>query len=231
MTNKIKESKLKRKLLKNRELYSTIGKKPQGLEPLEIRKRVEGFLLNQGNLKDSFAFGEGVAVGNTEKNRAQFDPVESYNNQPSRIDNIIMLVDHDMCCREAELINEAENFKGSYNTLLFGIAIKLAHDHKLSDPLREFLIEHLISPPDNQKKSIGRPKVTTLDERFRYQAIEFARLHGLKPTRNDGTSAQNSACDVVSAAATALCQFQIPGFNQGYGFESLKKIWNKYSKS
>ena len=153
MSNKNKASELKNKILKTRELYSYIGEKPQGLEWHEIRDRVKGFLLNQSNLRDSFAFGEGVAIGNTEKDSAQFDPVESYKKDPSRIDEIMILVNHDMHYREAELINEAEEFRGSYNTLLFGVASKLAHDHKLSDTLKGFLLEHLIRPPENKKRA------------------------------------------------------------------------------
>lgn len=229
MSNKNKASELKNKILKTRELYSYIGEKPQELEWHEIRDRVKGFLLSQSNLWDSFAFGEGVAIGNTEEDRAQFDPAESYKKDPSRIDDIMIHVNHDMHYREAELINEAGDSRESYNTLLFGVASKLAHDHKLSDTLKGFLLEHLIRPPENQKKSAGRPSVPSLDEKFRYQAIKFARLHGLKATRNDA-SPRASACDVVSEAATALSQDGNTKFKKGYGFESLKKTWNKYSK-
>ena len=140
-----------------------------------------------------------------------------------------MLVNYDMYNREEELIVEAENFKGSYNTLLFGIAIKVAHDENLSPTLKGFLFDHLISPPDDKKKNSGRPKKTSLDEEFCYHAIEFARLHGLKATRND-ESTSFSACDAVSEAATLLSQSRVPGFNQGFGFEVLKKTWAKHSK-
>ena len=84
-------------------------------------------------------------------------------------------------------------------------------------------------PIDDKKKKSGRPKKTTLDEEFCFHAIEFARLHGLKATRND-ESTSFSACDAVSDAATALSQSRVPGFNQGFGFEVLKKIWAKHSK-
>ena len=229
MSNETNASDLIQKMQKTRELYSLLGEKSQGLKHSEIIERVKDFLIEQEKLRDSFAFGEGVDVSNMGKNVAQFDPIESYKKNPSAIDNTIILVNDDMDNREEELINEAENFKGSYNTLLFGIAIKLAHDQKLSDTLKEFLVNHLISPPDDQKKSSGRPKKTTLDEEFRYHAIEFARLHGLKATRND-ESTSFSACDAVSEAATALSQSRVPGFNQGFGFEVLKKIWAKHSK-
>ena len=229
MSNKTNTFDLIQEIQKNRELYSPFGEKPQGLQRSEIIERVKGFLIEQEKLRNSIAFGEGVAVGNTGKNIAQFDPIESYKKNPSAIDNIMMLVNYDMDNREEELIVEAENFKGSYNTLLFGIAIKVAHDQNLSPTLKEFLFDHLISPPDDQKKSLGRPKKTTLDEEFRYHAIEFARLHGLKATRND-ESTSFSACDAVSDAATALSQSRVPGFNQGFGFEVLKKIWAKHSK-
>ena len=229
MSNETNTSDLIQEIQKNRELYSHFGEKPQGLKHSEIIERVKGFLIEQEKLHDSFAFGEGVAVGNTGKNIAQFDPIESYKKNPSAIDNIMMLVNYDMDNREEELIVEAENFKGSYNTLLFGIAIKVAHDENLSPTLKGFLFDHLISPPDDKKKNSGRPKKTSLDEEFCYHAIEFARLHGLKATRND-ESTSFSACDAVSEAATALSQSRVPGFNQGFGFEVLKKIWAKHSK-
>ena len=229
MSNETNTSDLIQEIQKNRELYSHFGEKPQGLKHSEIIERVKGFLIEQEKLRDSFAFGEGVAVGNTGKNIAQFDPIESYKKNPSAIDNIMMLVNHDMDYREEELIVEAKNFKGSYNTLLFGIAIKVAHDQNLSPTLKGFLFDHLISPPDDKKKKSGRPKKTTLDEEFCFHAIEFARLHGLKVTRND-ESTSFSACDAVSEAATALSQSRVPGFNQGFGFEVLKKIWAKHSK-
>jgi len=229
MSNETNTSDLIQEIQKNRELYSPFGEKPQGLQRSEIIERVKGFLIEQEKLRNSIAFGEGVAVGNTGKNIAQFDPIESYKKNPSTIDNIIVLVNHDMDNREEELIVEAENFKGSYNTLLFGIAIKVAHDENLSPTLKGFLFDHLISPPDGQKKKSGRPKKTTLDEEFCFHAIEFARLHGLKVTRND-ESTSFSACDAVSEAATLLSQSRVPGFNQGFGFEVLKKIWAKHSK-
>ena len=229
MSNETNTSDLIQEIQKNREFYSLFGQKPQGLKQSEIIERVKGFLIEQEKLRDSFAFGEGVAVGNTGKNIAQFDPIESYKKNPSAIDNIMMLVNYDMDNREEELIVEAENFKGSYNTLLFGIAIKVAHDENLSPTLKGFLFDHLISPPDDKKKNSGRPKKTSLDEEFCYHAIEFARLHGLKATRND-ESTSFSACDAVSEAATALSQSRVPGFNEGFGFEVLKKTWAKHSK-
>ena len=229
MSNETNASDLIQEIQKNRELYSSFGEKPQGLKHSEIIERVKGFLIEQEKLRNSIAFGEGVAVGNTGKNIAQFDPIESYKKNPSAIDNIMMLVNYDMDNREEELIVEAENFKGSYNTLLFGIAIKVAHDENLSPTLKGFLFDHLISPPDGQKKSSGRPKKTILDDEFCFHAIEFARLHGLKATRND-ESTSFSACDAVSEAATLLSQSRVPGFNQGFGFEVLKKIWAKHSK-
>ena len=229
MSNETNTSDLIQEIQQNRELYSSFGEKPQGLQRSEIIERVKGFLIEQEKLRDSFAFGEGVAVGNMGKNIAQFDPIEFYKKNPSAIDNILMLVNYDMDNREEELIVEAENFKGSYNTLLFGIAIKVAHDENLSPTLKGFLFDHLISPPDDKKKNSGRPKKTSLDEEFCYHAIEFARLHGLKATRND-ESTSFSACDAVSEAATALSQSRVPGFNQGFGFEVLKKIWAKHSK-
>ena len=51
----------------------------------------------------------------------------------------------------------------------------------------------------------------------------------LKPTRNDVGDPQ-SACDVVSAAALALSQSGYKYYATGYGYDNLKKMWNKYAK-
>ena len=112
MSNETNASDLIQEIQKNRELYSSFGEKPQGLKHSEIIERVKGFLIEQEKLRNSIAFGEGVAVGNTGKNIAQFDPIESYKKNPSAIDNILVLVNYDMDNREEELIVEAKNFKG-----------------------------------------------------------------------------------------------------------------------
>lgn len=67
MSNESNASDLTQKLQKNRELYSPFGEKPQGLKQSEIIERVKGFLIEQEKLRDLFAFGEGVAVGNMGK--------------------------------------------------------------------------------------------------------------------------------------------------------------------
>jgi hypothetical protein len=140
MTENITPSNLKLKLQKNRELYSTVGEKPQGLESLVIRKRVEGFLLEQSKLWNIFAFGEGVAIGNNGTADAQFDPSKSFKNDPSKRDQIIELVRHDLRFREAELLEEASTVIASRNTLLFDVALKISNDEKLTDDLKEFLV-------------------------------------------------------------------------------------------
>ena len=185
MTDQKKSSSLKQRLEEAQERYSIAGDKPQDLSFSVIQERVQDFLINQENLKIPFAFGEGIAIGNISETDAQFDPVKEYQADPNKLDVLKMYVEHDMESREDELLKEAVSFECSYNTLLFGAALKMARKEDMSDGLREFVITHLISPPKKPKKRGGRPKITTLDERFRYYAIEFARMHGLKGTSNN----------------------------------------------
>jgi hypothetical protein len=229
MTNHKKSSSLKQRMLEIRDRYSILGDKPQDLSFPEIQARVQDFLINQEDLKNSYAFGEGIAVGNASEKDAQFDPVKEFEADPNKLDELIMYVEFDMEIREHELLKEAGSFESSYNTLLFGAAMKLARKEDISDDLREFLVNHLISPLKKWKKREGRPKITKLDEKFRYFAIEFARKHGLSSARNH-LSPRRSACDVVSAAALALRKSGRAEFTKGYGYENLKKIWNDYSK-
>jgi len=230
MTNHKKSSSLKQRLLEIRNRYSILGDKPQDLSFPEIQARVQDFLIDQEDQKNAFAFGEGIAVGNASEKDAQFDPVKEFEANPNKLDELIMYVEFDMEIREDDLLKEAVSFESSYNTLLFGAAMKLARKEDISDDLREFLVNHLISPLKKWKKREGRPKITKLDEKFRYFAIEFARKHGLSATRHDEKRDRDSACDVVSAAALALYHSGMTEFGTGYGFDNLKKIWMKYSK-
>ena len=207
-----------------------MGDKPQGLSLEEIQLRVQEFMIGNEKLKMGFSFADGIGIGNTSETDAQFDPVKEYKDDPDRLDDITMYVEHDMEYRQNELLKEAVSFECSYNTLLFGAALKLANKEDMSDELREFVFNHLISPPEKPKKRGGRPKITTGDEQLRYYAIEFACKHGLTATRND-VSDPHSACDVVAAAALALYRFGMKEYATGYGYDNLKKIWNKNSRT
>jgi len=230
MTDQKTSNSLKQRLLENQERHSLLGDKPQGLSLEEIQLRVQKFMIRIEKLKMPFSFGEGIGVGNTSETDAQFDPVKEYKDDPDRLDDITMYVEHDMEYRQNELLKEAGSFECSYNTLLFGAALKLENKEDMSDELRKFVYRHLVSPPEKPKKRGGRPKITTLDEKLRCQAIEFACKHGLTATRND-VSDPHSACDVVAAAALALCQSGKKQYKKGYGYDNLKKIWNEYSRT
>jgi hypothetical protein len=217
MTNITKASSLKLRL-EEQGRYSIVGKKPQGLTNGEIQTEVEKFLISQQAVLHSFAYGEGGE---------QFDPVKIFNSDKNQLENAKMWVDFEMADREAELLEEANSQQHSYNLLLFGVAMKVANDEKLSSPLQLFLLNHLICPPKPMKKSRGGVSKPDLEYKFRCFAILFATQHGVKPTRVDGGN-PHSACDIVSDAAMALHRAGHEGFSTGYGDENLKKLWAKF---
>lgn len=224
-----KTEKLLKRLKDSQERHSIVGLKPQGLSQSEIQERVEDFLIFQVVTKIPFSFGGGVSVGGVVDTDTEFDPIQAYQDHPEAVDDIMMYVRSDMSGREDELLEEAKTHMSSYNVLLFGTAMAIANGEALSVPLREFLVDHLTKPPRTNLKARGRPRLKDLDAEFRYYAIRFAMLHGPTPTRNDASS-PHSACDIVAGAALALRKSGRDGFAIGYGYDNLKRIWQKYSK-
>ena len=217
MTDITKASSLKLRL-EEQGRYSIVGEKPQGLTNGEIQTEVEVFLISQQAVRHSFAYGEGGE---------QFDPVKIFDSDPKQLENLEIWVGLEMAERESELLEEASSQQHSYNLLLFGVAMKVANDEKLSSPLQLFLLNHLICPPKPMKKSQGGVSKMDLEYKFRCFAILFATQHGVKATRSD-VSDPHSACDIVSHAAMALHKAGHEGFSTGYGYENLKKLWTKF---
>ena len=205
-------------------------RKQQGLPRSEIKERVSAFMLSNHGMSGVIAFGEGAHKENSSEGIQHFDPISELRKNPSNLDEILMLVDHDMYIREQELLHEAQEYQSSYNVLLFGAAAKLVRDEQLSDALRELVINHLINPPDFPTQSKGKPKRNPQVDEQKYFAVKFAMQHGLKPTRND-ESEHHSACDIVAEAALELWRKGYSNFASGYGYESLKKIYHTESKT
>ena len=88
-------------------------------------------MISQQAVRHSFAYGEGGE---------QFDPVKIFNSDQNQLENVKKWVDFEMPDREAELLEEASSQQHSYNLLLFGVAMKVANDEKLSSPLQLFLL-------------------------------------------------------------------------------------------
>ena len=153
MNDEDSESPLMARLRKVGDLTLT-GSKPQGLPLSEIKERVIKFMLSNESMSAILAFGEGVDKDDAPEGVKHYDPAEELRKDESNLDEILMLVEHDINLREEALLEEAQEHQSSYNVLLFGVAAKLARDEPLSDALREFVVQHLINPPNfsNQSK-------------------------------------------------------------------------------
>jgi hypothetical protein len=203
---------------------------PQGLTFTEIKERVMAFMLANERIGGVTAFGQGLDKDDSKEGTRHYDPVEEFNKENSNTDQIMMLVEHDMTLREAELLQEAQKHETSYNMLLFGAAIKLANNEPMSEALRELIVNHLVGqiPKFPKQKAGRRPSDPLVDER-KYFAVLFAVKHGLRPSRNE-IYTQPSACDVVEAAALELSKTGYSLFASGYGYDNLKKIYFRIRK-
>ena len=228
MSEEANESPLMARLRAVGDDLTMTGTKQQGLSRSEIKSRVSVFMLSNERMSGIIAFGEGADKDDTPEGVEHFDPIRELQKDPSNLDEILMLVDHDLNLREQELLDEAQHYPTSYNVLLFGAAAKLARDEQLSDALRELVITHLINPPARVPSSKGRPKRSAQVDERKYHAIKFAIQHGLNPSRNDEGN-NFSACDVVSEAAQDLYNMGHLKFSIGYSYENLKKIYFKRS--
>ena len=83
-------------------------------------------MISQQAVRHSFAYGEGGE---------QFDPVKIFDSDPKQLENLEIWVGLEMAERESELLEEASSQQHSYNLLLFGVAMKVSNDEKLSSPL------------------------------------------------------------------------------------------------
>lgn len=223
MSKKVNESPLMAKMRKDPSDLSLIGPKPQDLPYDELKERLKAFMLKNERMSMIMAFGEGADKDEVSEGVKHFDPCEEFKKDESRLEEIMMLVEHDMDHREKELLEEAQRHASSYNVLMFGAAIKIARGDQLSDDLKELIVTHLTNPPDRSALSKGRPKRDPLVDERKGHAIKFAMLHGLKRTRNEG-SLGGSACDLVAEAALELRKMGYPNFETGYGYETLRKI-------
>ena len=230
MNDEDSESPLMARLRKVGDLTLT-GSKPQGLPLSEIKERVMAFMLANESMSGVIAFGDGVDKDDVPEGMRHYDPVEELRKDDHKLDEILMLVEHDINLREEALLQEAQKHQSSYNVLLFGVAAKLARDEPLSDSLREFVVQHLINPPNFSNQSKKKSKRSPHDDERKYFAIKFAAQHGLNPTRNDEAKHRQSACDVVAEAALELRKMGYSKFDHGYGYGSLKKLYQHEKKA
>lgn len=222
---------LMERLKRNQERFSLLGPKPQDLTRSEMVSRVEDFLLQQEELAWRLSFGDAEEKDEAPEGTVHFDPVEIYHSNPEHLEELVHHVEFDMNGREEELLDEAKRLRSSYNTLLFGAAIKLHKKETLSDGLRDLVVDHLISKPPckPQRKRGGQRKDPARNDR-KYEAIQFVCLHGFKATRFKD-SARNSACDIIEDAALSLWKKGHTQFGSGYRFNNLTPIYSKKSKT
>lgn len=202
-----KQNPLMKKMHYISERYTMSHPKPQNVPFDEIVTLVADFMKSAEEQRIAFSFGNEVGEHLEDKNDARFDPIALYDACPDQLDNIIMFVDHDMEFNEQELLSRQDKSLYAYNTLVFGAAIRLERKEALSKGLRAFLVDHLIASNPPKEAGTGkreRPKNKNDKKLFRYFAIKFAELHGMKPTRNDETKSRQSACDAVKKAADML---------------------------
>lgn len=201
-------------------------KKPKGLHWQEITKRLMAFMLREERMGMAMAFSEGEDKDEGPEGIRHFDPILELQNDEGRLDEIESFVNFDLRHREQALLDEANRHQSSYNMILFGAAIKLARREEMSDELREFIVEHLLNPKKPSPSSKGRPKRDPLADERKLRAITLAKMYGLDATRSNESSSI-SACDLVSEAAQKLVRQGHKNFAIGYGYENLRKIWNK----
>jgi hypothetical protein len=222
---------LMERLKRNQERFSLLGPKPQDLTRSEMVSRVEDFLLLQEELAWHFSFGDAEEKDEAPKGTVHFDPVEIYNSNPEHLEKLVHCVEFDMNGREEQLLDEAKRHRSSYNTLLFGAAIKLHKKETLSDGLRDLVVDHLISKPASTKqKEKGGQRKDPIRNDCKYEAIQFVCLHGFKATRFKD-SARNSACDIIEDAALSLWKKGHTQFGSGYRYDNLQAIYSKKSKT
>lgn len=168
------ESDLLNRLQKALEQPSLYGKKPQDLSFDEIVDLLVEFMLDQENQKIELRFGNQVGEELEDENDARFDPIALLAEDPDNIDKLPMYVYWDIKEHETELLDRGKTSLYAYNTLVFGAAIMIARSEPMSDRLRRFLINHLVSPfPPKLTKKRGRPKSTNEEIDMKYDAIEF----------------------------------------------------------
>lgn len=221
--------KLRSKLTEHQQRFGIAGPKPQGLPYREIVDRVAGFLLSQDGYRVAHSFGAGVLANDVDEGDRAFDPIWLYQSYPDQADTIAMYVEAELQDATKALLQESSSNLAAYNTLLFGIALRLARAEPLSEEFVEFLVNHLLQPQlPSSTKVRGRPKKFNDDDLLKKHAIKFATQHGLKITRNNQVSAKITAFDAVSDAALKLYQERKDArFATGYSYENLKKIWYK----
>ena len=212
-----KQLPLKDRLKRVQENFTTSGPVIEDFSFEEVVERVEKFLIHTDKLKIAFSFGNKAETDSDTDGNVGFDPIKRFQDYPDELETLSMYVGHELDNAEKDLIEMSNSNLCDYNTLVFGTALKLANGEKLSEPLNEFIVEHLINPNQSQKAKVGRPPKTKQDDLFKYMAIKFAVKHNLKPSRNE-LGPKTSACDAVEQAAMKLQIF-------GYGYETLKKVW------
>lgn len=211
------------------ERFTSAGAKQQGLPFSEIVNRLAEFMFQQHRGRIATAFGNEVGAELEDATDWRFDPIALYAKYPDELSQIQLMVEHELLDNEEELLGRKDESIFAYNTLVFGIAIKLARGEELSEGLRSFAVDHMIAPnPPKRKQGRGRPKKSSAENWEKVLAIQFAVAHGLTRTRNDATAEKVTACDAVENAAKLMkTRYGLDGYETGYGYDNLRDLWYK----
>ncbi len=195
-----------------------------------IVKRVIVFIHNLEGSKLAYAY-ENTDFDDPHLSKENvYDPIAFLEADPDQFELLQHMVSHDLEHYLDTLLTRKKNCAHSYNILVFGCAICVYYSKPLPEKLQSFLVEHLLDPPSDLKKSqIGRRKRPETETRLIGAAVSFAKEHGLKATRNDATLDKMSACDAVGEAVAALMRERRTLLSCS-NYDAVQKVWQKYKK-
>ncbi|WP_457650365.1 hypothetical protein [Profundibacter sp.] len=117
-----------------------------------------------------------------------------------------------------QLIKAADQNATIFDALCIHGAQNISNDTQMPTELRDFLVAVLTGKRPRPSRT-GRPKVNSSRDALIFAVIlEVAEEFRLKPTRNDASTHQMSACDIV---AEAMRQMR----HSPSSYTALKKIW------
>ena len=195
-----------------------------------IVNRVKVFIQNLEGSNLAYAYGNTDFDDPHLTSETIYDPIAFLEADPDQFEQLQHMVSHDLEHYLDTLLTRKKNCAHSYNILVFGCAIYVYYSKPLPEKLQSFLVEHLLDPHADLKKSqIGRRKRPETETRLIGAAVSFAKNHGLTATRNDASVKKVSACDAVGEAVSELMREKRTKFSCS-NYDAIQKIWQKYKK-
>lgn len=195
-----------------------------------IVKRVEVFIQSLEGSNLAYVYGYTDFDDPQLSKENVYDPIAFLEADPDQFELLQHMVSHDLEHYLDTLLTRKKSCAHSYNILVFGCAIYVYYSKPLPEKLQSFLVEHLLDPHADLKKSqIGRRKRPETETRLIGAAVSFAKSHGLNATRNDASSKKVSACDAVGEAVSKLISEKRTKLSCS-NYDTIQKIWQKYGK-